>query len=204
MVLSLPTLSAIFFIYLKNKNNGVTYVYEYTGYLDKDKQQARNKRKCIGKLDSITGNIIPSKKDNVSQISKQKQPGPVPTIECKRSFYCATYLFDAIGEKLGIIDDLKSCFPNSYKQILSIAFYLIMEVRNPMSRFPKWALTHIHPFGKYIPSQRSSELFGLVNEDSKQKFFILQGKRRLESEFLAYDTKSVSSYSQSMKQVKYA
>jgi len=190
-------------VHLKNKDNGVTYVYESTGYWDKDKQQARNKRKCIGKLDPITGNIIPSKKDTDSQISVQKQPGPVPTVECKRSFYGATYLFDAIGEKLGIIDDLKSCFPDSYKQILSIAYYLIMEDRNPMSRFPKWALTHIHPFGKDIPSQRSSELFGLVNEDSKQKFFLLQGKRRLESEFLAYDTTSVSSYSQSLKQVKY-
>lgn len=72
-----------------------------------------------------------------------------------------------------------------------------------MSRFPKWALTHTHPFGKVIPSQRSSELFGMINEDAKQKFFLLQGKRRLESEFLAYDTTSISSYSQSLKQVKY-
>ena len=53
----------------------------------------------------------------------------------------------SIGEKLGIVDDLKKCFPDTYQQVLSIAYYLIMEDRNPMSRFPKWASTHVHPFG---------------------------------------------------------
>jgi hypothetical protein len=54
-----------------------------------------------------------------------------------------------------------------------------------MSRFPKWAQTHAHPYGKNIPSQRNSELFGTIREDVKQQFFLLQGQRRLEKEFLA-------------------
>ncbi len=41
----------------------------------------------------------------------------MPATECKRAFYGATYLFDAIGEKLGITADLKICFPESYNQI---------------------------------------------------------------------------------------
>ena len=61
----------------------------------------------------------------------------------------------------------------------------------------------MHPYGKDIPSQRSSELFGSIGEDAKQHFFLLQGQRRLEKEFLAYDTTSISSYSNSLKQVKY-
>ena len=72
-----------------------------------------------------------------------------------------------------------------------------------MSRFPKWALTHVHPYGKDIPSQRSSELLGTIGEAAKLNFFLLQGKRRLEKEFLAYDITSISSYSTSLKQVKY-
>ena len=51
--------------------------------------------------------------------------------------------------------------------------------------------------------QRSSELFGSIHEDGKQNFFLKQSRRRLEKEFLAYDTTSVSSYSKSLKQVKY-
>lgn len=189
-------------VYLHNKKNGVTYVYESTGYWDKEKQQARNHRTCIGKLNPVTGEIVPSKKKAQDSPSPAKR-GPVPSVEHKRSFYGATYLFDAIGDKLGITADLKQCFPKSYKQILSIAYYLIMEDRNPMSRFPKWALTHTHPYGKDIPSQRSSELFGTISENDKQQFFQLQAKRRLEEEFLAYDTTSISSYSKSLKQVKY-
>jgi len=190
-------------VHVKNKKNGITYVYESTGYWDKEKQQARNTRKCIGKLDSVTGNFVPSKRDASSNALSPVQPGPVPTFESKRSFYGATYLFDAIGEKLGIVKDIKGCFPESYKQILSIAYYLVMEDRNPLSRFPKWATTHTHPFGSNIPSQRSSELFASISEDAKQKFFLLQGKRRLEKEYLAYDTTSISSYSKSLKQVRY-
>jgi transposase len=191
-------------VYLKNKKNGVTYVYESTGYWDKEKQQARNRRKCIGKLDPTTGELIPSKKySDTMETLLSKKPGPIPSTVCKRRFYGATYLFDAIGEKLGVTADLQQCFPESYKQILSIAYYLVMEDRNPMSRFPKWALTHVHPYAKNIPSQRSSELFGSIGEDAKQHFFLLQGERRIEEEFLAYDTTSISSYSKSLKQVKY-
>ena len=189
-------------VYLKNKKNGVTYVYESSGYWDKEKQQARNIRTCIGKLDPVTGEIIPSKKGAITEVPLPKQ-GPVPSLTCKRSFYGVTYLFDAIGDKLGVTEDLKRCFPESYKQILSIAYYLVMEDRNPLSRFPKWAKTHKHPYNKDIPSQRSSELFGSISEDAKQNFFLLQGQRRMEEEFFAYDTTSISSYSKSLKQVKY-
>ena len=72
-----------------------------------------------------------------------------------------------------------------------------------MSRFPKWERTHSHPFGKDIPSQRSSELFSSVTEEEKAHFFRLQGKRRTDNEFWAYDTTSISSYSTALKQVRY-
>ena len=190
-------------VYLKNKKNGVTYVYESSGYWDKEKKQARNRRVCIGKLDPDTGKLIPSKRQQALEPSATVKPGPVPTLQWKRGFCGATYLFDAIGDKLGISEDLKRCFPDTYRQILSIAYYLILEDRNPLSRFPKWAATHTHPFGKDIPSQRSSELFGSITENAKQNFFQLQARRRLEEEYLAYDTTSISSYSKSLKQVKY-
>jgi len=45
-----------------NKKTGVTYVYESESYWDKEKQQARSKRKLIGKVDPETGEIIPTGK----------------------------------------------------------------------------------------------------------------------------------------------
>ena len=120
-----------------------------------------------------------------------------------RSFYGGTYLLDAIGEKLGITQDLKQCFPTTYRQILSIAYYMVLEDRTPLYRFEKWGLLHKHPYGATITSQRSSELFASITEERKQQFFILQGKRRLEKEFWAYDITTLSSYSETLKQVQY-
>lgn len=57
--------------------------------------------------------------------------------------------------------------------------------------------------GKNITSQRSSELFASITEEAKTKFFRLQGRRRTEKEFWAYDITSISSYSESLKQVQY-
>ncbi len=46
---------------VKNKKNGVIYVYESIDYWDKEKKQSRSKRVCIGKRDE-QGNLIPSKR----------------------------------------------------------------------------------------------------------------------------------------------
>lgn len=185
-------------VHVKNKRNGITYVYESEGYWDKEKQQSRSRRTCIGKLDPDTRELVPSKR-----LTAVVKPGPVPFEESKRLYYGATYLFDAIGEKLGITDDLKKCFPDSYKKILSVAYYLILEDSNPLSRFQKWSSIHKHPFGKDIPSQRSSDLFASISDDSRERFFRFQGKRRAEQEYWAYDTTTLSSYSECLKQAKY-
>lgn len=193
-------------VYQKNKKSGITYAYESISFWDKEKKQSRAKRKCIGKLDPTTQKIVPTRKKQLLQPEKhvaQIKRGPVTTVKAEHSFYGATHLFDLIGEKIGIIKDLKACFPYMYKQILSIAYYLILENTNPLSRFPKWAFTHKHPHGKVITSQRSSELFAAITDDARERFFRLQGKRRVEDEFWAYDTTSISSYSNSLKQVRY-
>jgi transposase len=190
-------------VYQTNKKTGITYAYESVSYWDKEKQQSRAKRKCIGKVDSNTKEIIPTRKSSSAYNDDTTERGPVPITDMSRGFYGATYLFDSIGEKHGITADLKKCFPDTYKQILSTAYYLILEDRNPLSRFPKWAATHKHPHGKNIPSQRSNELFASITEDSRGQFFRLQGKRRVEHEYWAYDTTSISSYSKCLRQVRY-
>lgn len=43
-----------------HKDTDTTYVYESTSYWDAEKQQSRSKRKLLGKLDPVTGEIIPT------------------------------------------------------------------------------------------------------------------------------------------------
>lgn len=192
-------------VYQKDKRSGITYAYESISFWDKEKKQSRSKRTLLGRIIGEDKSIIPTdgrgRKKKEEPISlKQGRPALVQTA---RYFYGATYLFNQIGEELGITKDLQQCFPEHYQQILSIAYYLILEDKTPLYRFERWGTLHQHPYGQNISSQRSSELFASITEEAKQSFFRLQGARRAEQEFWAYDTTSISSYSECLRQVQY-
>ena len=183
-----------------DKRVGITYAYESASYWDKEKQQSRSKRRLIGIVDRVTGEIVPTtrKKRATNKVSDNVPPDKSideSWLRAERKFYGATYLLDCIGKQTGLVNDLSVCFPDCYKQVLSIAYYLILEDRNPLCRFPKWSRTHVHPHGDIIASQRSSELFAGITETQRMHFFRLQGKRRVEKEYWAYDTTSITSYS---------
>jgi transposase len=180
-------------IFQKDKRVGITYAYENEAFRDKAKQQPRSRRKLIGKVDPATGEIVPTRK-------RKHALAEVPS---KRTYAGATYLFDEIVSETGVVRDLQACFPSHSAQILSVAYYLILEDRNPLSRFPKWAATHKHPYGKDVPSQRSSDLFAAITEAAKNKFFTLQSKRKKEREYWFYDATSISSYSKCLAQTRY-
>lgn len=190
-----------------DKRSGLTYAYEATYYWDKEKQQSRCKRKLIGRVDEATGDILPTdgrcRKDKAKTAAPKTKRGPVPVITSRHMFYGATYLLDSLSDGLGLTADLRSCFPDSYKKLLSVAFYLILEDNNPLYRFEKWNLTHWHPYGEDISSPRSSELFSSITDQQINKFFQLQGRRRVEEEYWAYDSTSISSYSEALTQVQY-
>ncbi|MBK5263498.1 MAG: IS1634 family transposase [Peptostreptococcaceae bacterium] len=191
-------------IYQTNKKTGITYAYSNEAYWDKEKQQSRAKRTLLGKIDPVTNEIVPTRsyKKEKESIFVSAKRGPVPITKIQRSFHGASYLFDQIGKIAGIETDLKLCFPDTYKQLLSIAYYLILEENNALSRFSHWQKLHTHPYGEDIPSQRSSELFQSIDEEGRLSFFKRQGKRRIENEYWAFDTTSISSYSSALKQVK--
>jgi len=187
-------------VHQTDKRSGITYAYHSVSHWDKNKKQSRSKRTLIGRVDKETGEIIPT--DGRGRKKKEAVMNNGST-QTARTFYGATYLLDAIGEKLGITNDLKQCFPAAYRQILSLAYYLALEDKSPLYRFEKWDALHKHPYGKNITSQRSSELFATISEEAKTEFFRLQGRRRTEKEFWVYDITSISSYSEILKQVQY-
>ena len=182
------------------------YAYIDNAFWNTEKQQSDHKREYIGKYDGTTftpnKNYYRLKSEYETSLAKSKK-GPVPTEICLRQFYGATYLLDRICDKTGVAADLGKCFGSLASQILSIAYYLIIEEGLPLYRFHRWGTTHRHPHGKDIPSQRSSELFRLITEDAKMAYFKHQAKRHSCKEYLAFDTTSISSYSTLIKQAKY-
>ena len=184
-------------VYQTNKKTGVMYAYESVSYWDKEKQQSRAKRRCLGRVDPQTKEIIPTRK------RKGPQAGDRQTRQISRTFCGTTCLLDGIGDATGLQEDLKTCFPDRYRQIMSLAYYLAMESKSPLCRFPHWSALHRHPHGESINSQRISELLASITEQERQSFFQAMVKRRAEKEYLAYDSTSISSYSQCLRQVRY-
>jgi len=184
--------------------NGTEYVFEDEAYWDSEKKRGAHKRVYIGK--NVNGKFIPNERYRLQQqldkTKKDKRPGPVSTEKSLRQFYGGVYLLEQIGEITGVKQDMQRCFPDCHEQLLSIVYYLILESK-PLYLFKKWDHTHKHPYGQDLSSQRSSELLTRISEGDKMTFFKRQAERRLETEFLAFDTTSISSFSQLIKQVKY-
>lgn len=192
-------------IFQHDKRSGLTYAYEASYRWDSDKKQSRSTRKLIGRVDE-NGNIVPT--DGRCR-RKKPQPeisvkiGPQPSSRTRHLYCGATYLLNEISKTTGLVDDLRTCFPDTYRELLSIAYYLTLEDQNPLYRFEKWGQIHKHPYGKTISSPKSSELFSNITDQQVQEFFRLQGRRRIAEEYWAYDSTSISSYSETLRQVQY-
>ena len=182
---------------------GTEYVYEDTPYWDKTKKQNRHKRVYIGKI-GRKGEFIPNKTflARMNEAADERDAA-ITVTPARRSYAGATHLLDEISRVTGVQDDLRVCFPDSHKMLMSLAYYLVLESESPLYRFPRWSFDHRHPFGEVLQSQRISELLRDIPESAKLEFFKRQSRRRQEKEYLAYDTTSVSSYSEYIKAVRY-
>ncbi|MDR1271588.1 MAG: hypothetical protein LBK04_01130 [Clostridiales Family XIII bacterium] len=168
-----------------DKRCGITYVYESISWWDKEKKQSRSRRKLIGKIDPGTDEVIPTRK-------QKREPTLLPSgyVSCG-----ATLLLDEIARATGVREDLEACFPDSYREMLSLAYFVTMENHDSLGRFSRWSLTHKTPFGNDIYADRGNGLLTEVDEVSRYDFFALQSKRRNERKVFFHEVRAVASYS---------
>ena len=83
-----------------DRRSGITYAYESISTWDKEKKQSRSKRTLVGRVDEATGEIVPTD----GRMKGEKRPKPPAkakaSMQYRRLFFGATYLLDAIGDKL--------------------------------------------------------------------------------------------------------
>ena len=175
--------------YHRNKKSGTVYVYSVESYWDKEKKAPRNKQVCLGRLDSETGKVIPSK----------RRKKVVERAVCASGVTVASrvagpeLLLKTITQSCGIDKLLKKCFPNDFELILSLVYYITHKGR-ALSRVTAWSTSCLHPFNDAIASQRVSELLQRLSKDSRQRFLSLWLDHVQENDWLCYDITSVSSY----------
>ena len=180
-----------------NKKTGVTYVYEAVSVWNKELKQARNKQVCIGKIDPVTGEFVPSKRLDATQAALRD-----PTVTATAQVIGPSFVLDAMTDRIGLRSILKSAFPDSHQELLAMAFYLCSQ-GGALSHCSSWAKSHVPLLAESLSSQRISELLSSIGTDRKQTFFAKWMKKRLENDYLCYDITSVSSYSELNEYLKY-
>lgn len=187
-----------------NKKTGVTYVYESVSFWDKEKKQSRNKQVCIGKLDPATKEYIPSKRLQAGVPNAVSAPTNEDHLPSKvtATIVGPSIILDAFAKRLGLEKLLKAAFPDSYRQILSMAYYLTAQ-GGALSQCEGWTKTHDHPSKTPLVSQRISEILASISTNDKQTFLSLWMNKIVEDEYLCYDITSISSYATLNDYIRY-
>jgi hypothetical protein len=97
---------AMAIIKVYNKERDTTYVYDSYSYWDKEKKQPRSKRKLIGKIDPVSGEIVPTGKRGRAKSS----PSPTASaVTHSDTDYAALYeqSLNTISDKDALINDLR-------------------------------------------------------------------------------------------------
>jgi transposase len=181
---------------IHTKKNGAKYVYSVTSYWDKEKKASRNKQVCLGRLDESTGEVVPSKRKKSALESQESIIGAKVTVTGPMA------VLGSVVEGTGLGRLLERSFPEHYRQVLSLACFLVQKGL-PLYRCETWSTSHIHPFGGVMASQRVSELLMRLSEGGMQRFFSLWMDHLSEKECFLYDITSVSSYSEQNEYVRF-
>lgn len=183
-------------IHQLNKSNGITYVYESVSYWDSIKKQPRNKKVCIGKLDS-DGKFVPSKRLHPEQAAIRD-----PQVTARAKVIGPTVILDAITRELHLDTLLQQCCPKYHQQIKAMAYYLLHN-GGALSHCAAWCNSHMPDIATTLSSGQITRILNEVNLDTKQTFMARWIERYATDDYLCYDITSISSYAESNQYIRY-
>ena len=98
-----------------NKSRNITYVYESVSYWDKELKQPRSHRKLIGRIDPVTGDVVPT--------GKRAKAGTVTPLHSDTD-YKALYeqALATIAQKDALIAELRSQLFTAENEIRSCRY----------------------------------------------------------------------------------
>lgn len=178
-----------------------TYLYESESYREGEK--VRNRRRCVGKVDPLTGNHI-YKPEYIKEKGLHLTAGSATDVsiysvtDVKNSVvkeYGVFYLLNEIARITGLSSILAEVFPNLWEEVLNLAFFMV-STGEPAMYCEDWLYKTEHYSGKELSSQRISELLSNLTNGERMYFFEKWGEYRSENEYIALDTTSISTYSE--------
>ncbi|MDP2815674.1 MAG: IS1634 family transposase [Rectinemataceae bacterium] len=172
---------------VEQKVKGHIYLYSVDSYWDKEKKQARQRRTYIGKKDPQTGAVLPD-----DGIRDAREFGNI-------------FLLQSIAKQLGLSEDLAAVFPDTWREILAIAFYRICE-NKALYLCNNWLDTAWSEEPVSLPSPRISELLAQLGNTKvfTERFFRRWSRRYAASNrFIVFDLTSISSYANGIDMIEW-
>jgi hypothetical protein len=196
---------------VKCKSGNYTYLYESISYRNED-GNPRNTRKIIGKIDPDSGAKI-YKKEYIQRMIAQGTP--VEIHDSILSFsaddirnstikeFGLTYLLRVLAERSGMTAALSAASPKYCKQIYALASHLV-ACGDPFMHCQEWlsGADNIDNAGD-LSSGKISKILKNLSFGEREAFFREWCRKRSESEYLALDITSVSSYSELIDDVEW-
>jgi transposase len=176
---------------IKNKKNGVTYLYNDQYYWDSEKQQTRHKRVCIGKIDNKTGRQVFNQKFLTLKARKNPLQGEFP-VEINK--IGQVILLEKIAKDLKLPKILKTVFKDSLDQkILALSFFCTCE-KTPLNQAGPWLKSHGFVSNPCKPTDIQGVLRSITRESILMFFEKWEKAVAKDKEKYIYDITSVASY----------
>ena len=184
-------------VYQKDKRSGLTYVYESVSYWDREKKQSRSRRQLIGRLDEVTGQVVPTdgrgRRGAVPATGTGATATPADAVGRVEGHACgSTALLDEIGRATGLIDDLKASFPRAWREIQDLTYYLVLRDRNAIPRFWKWDTDTLDTDDGSLRAEIRSRIVQTLTAKDRAAFFSRLQTRLKEVECLAFEISSAA------------
>jgi len=196
---------------VKCKSGNYTYLYESISYRNED-GQPRNRREIIGRIDPVTG----AKVYKPGYIKRMIERGTPVKISDALAVYSAddiknssvkeyglTFLLRILSERSGLAAALAVASPKYCKQIYAVASHMV-ACGDPFMYCQEWLsdVDSIEDVGD-LSSKKISEILKDISFAERETFYREWCKTRSESEYLALDITSVSSYSELIDDVEW-
>jgi len=181
------------------RRNGVTYVYERTTKYNPET------RKTMTVSTRLIGKILPGTTEMVA--TRHRKPNGYRKAEAvaTRRHIGLTDILEWAGRESHIDQDVKANFcDGDAAKILSIARYWLGTDGNTLPRLEGWQLMHELPYPYGISEDVYGELFKSLgcNEGGIQGYFKSRARRLSAKPVIAYDSTTISTYSQNQHEAR--
>ena len=179
------------------KNGSNTYVQYTVRAYRNSKGKPTSKRVSIGKLDPVSGQLIPNRR-YYELFEEKTQAIGFHTVQKSGSYA----VFSGVSKQLGLTKLVEKHFGERAKDILTVAHYMLCE-GNIMYYLSDWQEENISFSKKELSSAYLSRLFASISMDERVAFFHDWMKLKYSKEYIAYDVSSISSYGKGMESLEW-